>query len=123
MLNAEPTEIAVLLREHPDASSFVVEGALGERFLEGLLAARRERAKRELRLVVGDPTKVFLSRRGPRWYQRQGLSIEVLRSIELKAITVNPLAPQSHRFDSRMLCELIATAVPDVPVLDVLAPT
>jgi hypothetical protein len=122
VLNAEPTEIAVLLREHPGASSFAIEGALGERFLEGLLAARRERAKRELKIVVDDPTKVFLSRRGPRWYQRQGLSIEVLRRIELKAITVNPHAPQSHRFDSRVLCELIATAVPDVPVLDVLDP-
>ncbi|MGA8363861.1 MAG: hypothetical protein WB709_05010, partial [Solirubrobacteraceae bacterium] len=122
VLNAEPPEIAVLLRGHPDVSSFVIEGALGERFLEGLLTARRERAKRALKLIVGDPTKVFLSRHGPRWYQRQGLSIEVLRSIELKAITVNPLAPQSHHFDSHMLCELIATAVPDVPVLDVLAP-
>ena len=98
----------------------VVEGALGERFLEGLLAARSERAGRELRIVAGDPTKVFLSRRGPRWYERQGVSIEVLQTIELKAITVNPVAPQSHRFDSRQLRELIEAAVADVPVLDVL---
>ncbi len=44
-----------------------VAGALGERFLEGLLAARRERAGRELRIIAGDPTKVFLSRHGPGW--------------------------------------------------------
>jgi hypothetical protein len=120
VLNAEPAEIATLLREHPRAGVLVVEGALGERFLEGLLAARRERAGRELRIVAGDPTKVFLSRRGPRWYARQGVSIEVLQTIELKAITVNPLAPQSHSFDSRVLRELIEAAVADVPVLDVL---
>jgi hypothetical protein len=66
---------------------------------------------------------VFLARRGPSWYRRQGLSIEVLRAIELKAITVNPVAPQSHRFDSEQLRELIAAAVPDVPVLDVLDPS
>jgi hypothetical protein len=66
---------------------------------------------------------VFLSRRGPRWYARQGVSIEVLRTIELKAITVNPVAPQSHRFDSQMLRELIEAAVADVPVLDVLDPS
>jgi hypothetical protein len=120
VLNAEPAEIATLLREHPRAGVLVVEGALGERFLEGLLAARTERAGRELRIVVGDPTKVFLSRRGPRWYARQGVSIEVLQTIELKAITVNPLAPQSHSFDSRLLRELIEAAVADVPVLDVL---
>jgi hypothetical protein len=120
VLNAEPAEIATLLREHPRAGVLVVEGALDERFLEGLLAARRERAGRELRIVAGDPTKVFLSRRGPRWYARQGVSIEVLQTIELKAITVNPLAPQSHSFDSQVLRELIEAAVTDVPVLDVL---
>ncbi len=65
MLNAEPAEIAALLREHPRASTFRVDGALGERFLEGLLAARTERAGRELRIVVGDPTKVFLTTPGP----------------------------------------------------------
>ena len=48
------------------------------------------------------------------------MSVEVLRTIELKAITVNPVAPQSHRFDSRVLRELIEAAVGDVPVLDVL---
>jgi hypothetical protein len=120
VLNAEPAEIATLLREHPRASTLTVDGALSERFLEGLLAARSERAGRELRIVAGDPTKVFLSRRGTRWYARQGIEIEVRRTIALKAITVNPVAPQSHRFDSRQLRELIAAAVPDVPVLDVL---
>jgi hypothetical protein len=123
VLNAEPAEIAAALREHPQASTFAVEGALGERFLEGLLAARTERSGRELRIVAGDPTKVFLSRRGPRWYARQGISIEVLRTIELKAITVNPVAPQSHRFDSQMLRELIGSAVAGVPILDVLDPS
>jgi hypothetical protein len=123
VLNAEPAEIAAALREHPHASTFAVEGALGERFLEGLLAARKERSGRELRVVAGDPTKVFLSRRGPRWYARQGISIEVLQTIELKAITVNPVAPQSHRFDSQALRELIGSAVAGVPILDVLDPS
>jgi hypothetical protein len=120
VLNAEPAEIAALLREHASASSFMVEGALSERFLEGLLAARAERAGRELQIVAADPTKVFLSRRGPRWYARQGVSIGVQKTIQLKAITVNPVAPQSHRFDSHVLREMIESAVPGVPVLDVL---
>lgn len=122
VLNADPAEIATLLREHPDADTFLVQGALGERFLEGLLAARRERAGRELRIVAADPTRVFLSHRGPSWYERQGIAIGVLRTIGLRAIAVNPVAPQFHRFESRRLRELIAAAVPDVPVLDVLDP-
>jgi hypothetical protein len=120
VLGAEPAEIAALLREHPRASTLSADGALSERFLEGLLAARGERAGRELRIVVADPTKVFLSHRGVRWYERQGIAIAVRRRISLLAITVNPVAPQSHRFDSRTLRELIAAAVADVPVLDVL---
>jgi hypothetical protein len=122
VLIAEPAEIAALLREQPEASTFRLDGALSERFLESLLAARPQRAGRELRLVVGDPTKVFLSRRGPAWYRRQGLSIEVLRTIELKAITVNPVAPQSHRFDSQRLRELLENAIENVPIFDVLHP-
>jgi hypothetical protein len=122
-LDAEPTEIATLLREHPQAMTLRVEGALGERFLEGIMGSRTERAGRELRIVVGDPTKVFLSRRGPGWYRRQGLCIEVLQLVGLKAITINPIAPQSHRFDSQQLRELIEAAIPDVPVLDVLDPS
>jgi len=122
VLNADPAEIAAFLAGHPRASTLIVDGALSERFLEGLLAARRERAGRQLRIVASDPTRVFLSRRGPGWYERQGLAIEVLHTLALKAITVNPLAPQSHRFDSRALCAQIRDAVPDVPVLDVLDP-
>jgi hypothetical protein len=123
VLGAEPAEIAALLREHPQANTFHVEGALSERFLEGLLAARTARAGRELKIVAGDPTRVFLTRHGPDWYRRQGLEIEVRRAIDLKAITVNPVAPRSHRFDSRELRELIEATVADVPVLDVLDPS
>ncbi len=125
VLNAEPAEIAALLREHPHASIFRVDGALSERFLEGLLAARNDLSpptRRELRIVVGNPTKVFLTRRGPGWYRRQGLAIEVSQMIRLQAITVNPVAPQSHHFESKRLRELIEAAIADVPVIDVLDP-
>jgi hypothetical protein len=123
VLGGEPAAIAALLRENPAADTLLIDGALGERFLEGLLAARSERAGRELRLVAGDPTRVFLSRRGPGWYRRQGLFIEVLQRIELRAITINPVAPRSHQFDSQRLRALIEQAVGDVPVLDVLDPS
>jgi hypothetical protein len=123
VLTADPGQIGALLRAHPQASVLLVDGALGERFLEGLIAARRERAGRELRIVVRDPTKVFLLRHGPGWFRRQGLAIETQRPIDLRAITINPVAPQSHRFDSERLRELIQAVVGEVPVLDVLHPS
>jgi hypothetical protein len=121
-LSAESVQIAALLREHPRARTFIVEGALGEGLLRGLIGARREWAGRELRIVAHDPTRVFLAEHGPGWHARQGVRIEVMQTIDLRAITVNPVAPQSHRLDSERLREAIVTAIPDVPVLDVLDP-
>jgi hypothetical protein len=106
---------------HPRAHTLRIDGALGEAFLDGLLAARRERAGRELQVVIADPTRAFLARRGPRWYAKAGVRLAVQREIDLRAITVNPVAPMSHSFDSRELRERIASAVGDVPVLDVRA--
>jgi hypothetical protein len=62
---------------------------------------------------------VFLSQRSAGWYRLQGISIEVKHPMVLRAITVNPVAPQSHSFDSAVLRAAIADAVADVPVLDV----
>jgi hypothetical protein len=115
-LTADAQEVAQLLRANPAASHLVVKGALCEPFLHVLLTATR---RRELTLVVADSTKVFLDEHGPHWYRRQGLPIQALSSIRLCAVTVNPQAPCSHSFASARLCESIADALPDVPVLDV----
>jgi hypothetical protein len=120
-LTAEDEQIADLLDAHPSARRLRVKGALPDRFLRHLLHAAHRR-RRELVLVVSDPTKVFLSERSPAWYSAQGIDIETLRGIELKAITVNPLAPQSHHFDSAHLRALLQNAIADVPVFDVLHP-
>jgi len=120
-LTAEAGQIAQLLDEHPTARWLIVAGALPDRFLRSLLHPVHRRG-RELVLVVSDPTKVFLWKRGPEWYRRQGILLRTLRRIELEALTVNPVAPQSHSFDSAQLRALLAEAIPDVPVFDVLDP-
>jgi hypothetical protein len=119
VLTAEAEQIAQLLDEHPAARWLIVAGALPDRFLRSLLHPVHRR-RRELALVVADPTKVFLWKRGPEWYRRQGILLNTFDRIELEAITVNPLAPQSHRFDSIQLRALLQEAIPDVPVFDVL---
>jgi hypothetical protein len=121
VLTADAEQIAQLLDEHPAARWLIVAGALPDRFLRSLLHPVHKR-RRELALVVGDPTRVFLWKRGPEWYRRQGILLNTLDRIELEALTVNPLAPQSHRFDSARLRALIEAAIPDVPVIDVLHP-
>jgi hypothetical protein len=70
-------------------------------------------------VVVADATRVFLRTRSPRWYQRTGVDVEVLRWVDLRAITVNPVAPLSHNFDSGELRAAVAEVAPGVPVFDV----
>jgi hypothetical protein len=118
-LTATAPELASLLRAHPAASCLVLRGALTEPLLRALLGAARGRA---LQLVVADSTKIFLAERGPAWYRRQGLVLSVLAPIRLCALTVNPVAPRSHSFDSPCLRTELEAVVPRVPVLDVRDP-
>jgi hypothetical protein len=118
-LTAESEQIAQLLDEHPHARWLLVAGALPDRFLRGLLHPVHKRG-RELELVVSDPTRVFLWKHGPEWYRRQGVVLKAMRHSPLEALTVNPLAPRSHSFDSAQLRALLREAIPDVPIVDVL---
>ena len=119
LLTADSEQVAQLLDENPGARWLIVAGALPERFLRGLLHPVHKR-RRELVVVVPDPTKVFLWKRGPWWYERQGVHLRTLKRISLEAITVNPVAPQSHRFDSAELRMRLSEAIPGVPIFDVL---
>ncbi len=120
VLTGEAEQIAEALDAHPGAHWLLVAGALPDRFLRSLLHPVHHR-RRELALVVSDPTKVFLWKRGPEWYRRQGVHLQTLERVELQALTVNPLAPQSHRFDSKRLRALLRETIADVPIFDVLA--
>jgi hypothetical protein len=119
VLSADAGEIAETLDANPTAHTLIVSGALPDRFLRDLLQAAVRR-RREITVVVSDATRVFLTKRGPAWYRRQGVAIEVLNRIALAAVTVNPVAPGSHRFDSARLRSVIEEALPGVPVFDVL---
>jgi hypothetical protein len=121
VLTADAEQVAELLDANPSAHTLLVAGALPEGFLRALLHPLHHR-RRRLWLVTADPTKVFLWKRGPSWYERQGVRLHVLDPIKLEAVTVNPLAPESHRFDTVELRARLADAIPDVPIFDVKAP-
>lgn len=121
VLTAADGEVQEMLAGAPEARTLFVAGALPEQFARDLARALR-RAGRQLTLVVADSTKAFLTEHGPDWYERQGLSIEVLTPVHVSALTVNPVAPQSHELDSLQLRERLRAELGDVPVFDVLAP-
>jgi hypothetical protein len=121
VLTADPDRIAGVLDANPSAQWLLVEGALPDAFLAGVAHALRRRS-RTLGVLVADPTRVFLADRGAEWYGRSGVQLRALRAIDLKALTVNPLAPRSHTFDSARLRSLLADAIPGLPIFDVLDP-
>jgi hypothetical protein len=121
ILTSEGEATARLLDAHPQARWLTIAGALPDRFL-GQLAHATHRRHRELTVVVADPTRVFLSGHGLGWLRAQGIEIKALKRISLHAITANPVAPESHRFDSSQLRTLLQEAIPDVPIFDVLHP-
>jgi hypothetical protein len=105
------------------ASALVVRGALTEPFLERVARARGGTAGASdgLTIVADDAAKVFLDAPAAARCAARGIAIEVLSPINLMALTVNPVAPSSHRFDSIQLCEALALAIPDVAVVDVVS--
>jgi len=121
VLSSDAGQIAAILDAGPLPRWLVVRGALPEAFMSALLRARHG-SRDELVLVIADSTHAFLSERSPDWYERQGLAIRTLEPIALQAITVNPVAPQSHSFDSTELREALSEAIDDVPIFDVLHP-
>jgi hypothetical protein len=120
-LTSDEPQIAELLETNPSATRLTASGALPAQFLDALTRAAHRR-RRKVAVVAEDPTKVFLTDHGPSWYGGHDIDIQVARPIVLTAITVNPVAPRSHRFDTVQLQALLRDAIPDVPLLDVLDP-
>jgi hypothetical protein len=122
VLTAQAAEIADFFGRGPAPRWLLISGALPEAFLEGLLPVLR-RSRGSVKVLVSDPTRVFLSRRGPAGYAAAGIELLALHPIDLRALTVNPVAPQSHSFDSARLRERLAAAIPGVPIFDVMHPS
>lgn len=118
-LTSDAEEIGAQLDAYPAARQVNVPGALPESFLKALLAAAHRR-RRTYTVVVADATRVFLADRDVDWFSKQGLDIAVICPIDLLALTINPLAPRSHRLDSAHLRGLLRESIDRVPVLDVL---
>jgi hypothetical protein len=116
-LTAESPDISAALGDCGSSQqTFVIAGTLPERFLDALTRLTRSR---RVQVIASDATKVFLRTRSPYWYRETGVDIQVLRRVNLRAITVNPVAPLSHRFDSDGLRAAITKIASRVPIFDV----
>ncbi len=74
---------------------------------------------RKVRFILKDPTKIFLSAMDWGLWRKKGFRVNVLKNIEIAAVTVNPWAPAGYTFDSQALVSAMQEALPDIPVIDV----
>ncbi len=98
-----------------DVDYVYLPGALTESVIADIHPKKYKRTK----IILKDPTKIFIS--SIRWGQlkKQGFCVEVVKNIKVAAITVNPVAPLGYRFDHKELIDAMQEAVGDIPVVDV----
>jgi hypothetical protein len=89
-----------------------VNGSLTSRALRKLVAPG-------VRVVVRDFSRVFVDEESLRSFEKAGGSINVLHSVRLLAVTLNPVSPSGYSLRSGQLKETLERLLP-VPVFNIL---
>ena len=89
-------------------------------FSESVIADIHPEKLKQITFVLKDPTKIFIDALQWQQYRKKGLKVKVLDNIEVAAITVNPHAPSGYVFEHNALLNAIQTAIPDIPVINVM---
>jgi hypothetical protein len=101
---------------------FLMFRSVTEKFLDFLLVMMKKHGKSNLRLIIHDHTKLFLENKSVKYYTKKGLTIHVMNPVNILAVTVNPVAPLAHAYESEQLVSEIQKNLPSIPVIDVLNP-
>jgi len=106
-------EIADKLDEN--SKYVVIKGALTDKSIEDLMSLTDK--YKEITILVEDATKLFLSKKIKKKFQKKGGIIKVLNSIKVIAVTINPTSPLGYRFEKNTFLNLMKKNL-NVPVFD-----
>jgi hypothetical protein len=98
---------------HNDDTTLLVGGALTDPLL-------RELVHKRVRVVVRDATHVFVEGTLMSRFLDSGGLLEAAVPVRLAAVSVNPFSPEGWSFDPQELYEAVKTALPEIPVFDVM---
>jgi hypothetical protein len=98
------------------ARALVVAGALAEGVVEAMAGARRREP--EFQVIVPDGTHIFAGSRAWARLGRSGAKVAVLQPIAVRAVTLNPFAPEGVALDPDQLLEDIGRLARPLPVFD-----
>jgi len=106
-------DIANILDEN--SKYIVIKGALTDKSIEDLMNLTDK--YKEITILVEDATKLFLSKKIKKKFQKKGGIIKVLNSIKVIAVTINPTSPLGYRFEKNTFLNLMKKNL-NVPVFD-----
>lgn len=122
--NVKPIEMATALMGidaivdaiDDSAKALILGGALTESFLTALEA--EVGGVYDLTLIIRDGTRIFLEPRTLNRFISRGGKIQVLRPIQILAVTVNSTTPQGGQLNPEDLCTALARQLKNIPILD-----
>ncbi len=99
-------------------SHVFVKGAITSVLLKDLW---ENKYLRGIKLIIEDGTKIFTDINVWNEMRRKGLKVEVLNTINVLAVTLNPVSPAGYFFDSELLKENMEKALTGVKIIDVVS--
>jgi len=88
-------------------------------FTNSVIADIRIDKLKQVKFILKDPTRIFINVMDWRQLVRKGFTVNVLKNIEIAAVTVNPYSPSGYSFEHGVLRDTMQEALPDIPVIDV----
>ena len=98
-----------------DTEAVFIPGALTNSVISDI----HPKKLKNIKFILKDPTKIFIGSRDYNQLLKKGFNLQVLKNIEVAAITVNPYSPSGYSFEHEALKRAMQEAVTGIPVIDV----
>lgn len=95
-----------------------VKGAVTSALLKDLW---ENKYLRGIKLIIEDGTKIFTDINVWNEMRRKGLKVQALNTINVLAVTLNPISPEGYFFDSQVLKENMERVLPGIKIVDVVS--
>ncbi|MBN2795803.1 MAG: hypothetical protein JXR88_10380 [Clostridia bacterium] len=115
-LNAGHT-IGAALKD--DSTAILLPGSLVTKTVMDMIKTNHH--YKHVTVVVRDATRIFIDYKDWIYFEKLGVRIKVLDSINLLAVTINPTAPEGYYFDRESYKNQLAFYLKDLPVIDVMS--
>jgi len=106
-------EILQHLKDH--TKYLVINGAITDLFIENLI--KKSDLFKNIKILVPDATKLFLSKFTFEKYIKKGGVIKVLNEIKIITITINPTSPIGYNFDKEKFLNELKKGI-SIPIYD-----